>query len=78
MPEIGTFGLMSGDGKRGVAERPKLPRPSSTLPKRKSRRTTREHATLVHQLMRNPHCTRGLVGPAEQIIKLIRPNIRAT
>ena len=34
MPEIGTFGLMSGDGKRGVAERPKLPRPSSTLPSR--------------------------------------------
>jgi hypothetical protein len=34
MPEIGTFGLMSGDGKRGVAEWPKLPRPSSTLPKR--------------------------------------------
>jgi len=31
MPEIGTSGLMSGDGKRGVAEWPKLPRPSSTL-----------------------------------------------
>ena len=34
MPEIGTSGSMSGDGKRGVAERPKLPRPSSTLPSR--------------------------------------------
>jgi hypothetical protein len=33
MPEIGTSGSMSGDGKRGVAEWPKLPRPSSTLPK---------------------------------------------
>src|ERR1035441_5732836 len=32
MPEIGTSGLMSEDGKRGVAEWPKLPRPSSTLP----------------------------------------------
>jgi hypothetical protein len=32
MPAIGTSGSMSGDGKRGVAERPKLPRPSSTLP----------------------------------------------
>ena len=32
MPEIGTPGLMSGDGKRGVAEWLKLPRPSSTLP----------------------------------------------
>ncbi len=32
MPEIGTSGSMSGDGKRGVAEGPKLPRPSSTLP----------------------------------------------
>jgi hypothetical protein len=30
MPEIGTSGSMSGDGKRGVAEWPKLPRPSST------------------------------------------------
>jgi PEP-CTERM motif len=33
MPEIGSSGLMSGDGKRSVAEWPKLPRPSSTLPK---------------------------------------------
>jgi hypothetical protein len=32
MPEIGSSGLMSGDGKRGVAIGPKLPRPSSTLP----------------------------------------------
>jgi hypothetical protein len=32
MPEIGTSGSMSGDGKRGAAEWPKLPRPSSTLP----------------------------------------------
>jgi hypothetical protein len=33
MPEIGTSGSMSGDGKRSVAKWPKLPRPSSTLPK---------------------------------------------
>jgi hypothetical protein len=32
MPEIGTSGSMSGDGKRGVAAWPKPPRPSSTLP----------------------------------------------
>jgi hypothetical protein len=32
MLEIGTSGLMSGEGKRGVAAWPKLPRPSSTLP----------------------------------------------
>jgi hypothetical protein len=31
MLEIGTSGLMSGEGKRGVAEWPKLPRLSSTL-----------------------------------------------
>jgi hypothetical protein len=37
MPEIGTSGSMSGDGKRSVAEWPKLPRPSSTLPKRTNR-----------------------------------------
>jgi hypothetical protein len=36
-PEIGTAGSMSGDGKRGVAEWPRLPRPSSTLPTRTSR-----------------------------------------
>ncbi len=34
MPEIGTSGSMSEDGKRSVAEWPKLPRPSSTLPSR--------------------------------------------
>ena len=33
MPEIGTYGSTSGDGKRGDAAWPKLPRPSSTLPK---------------------------------------------
>jgi hypothetical protein len=37
LPEIGTSGSMSGDGKRGVAEWPKLPRPSSTLPNAKCR-----------------------------------------
>ena len=31
MPEIGTSGLMSGDGKRGGDQR-QYPRPSSTLP----------------------------------------------
>src|SRR5215472_5260551 len=34
MPEIGTSGSTSGDGKRRVAAWPKRPRPSSTLPKR--------------------------------------------
>ena len=33
MPEIGTSGSMSGDGKRSAAAWPKLPRPSSTLPR---------------------------------------------
>src|SRR5882762_6122122 len=33
----GTSGSMSGDGKRSVAEWPKLPRPSSTLPIRTQR-----------------------------------------
>src|SRR5262249_44780803 len=36
MPEIGTSGSMSGDGKRSVAAWPKLPRPSSTLPEQRS------------------------------------------
>jgi hypothetical protein len=36
MPEIGTSGSMSEDGKRSVAKWPKLPRLSSTLPSRKS------------------------------------------
>jgi hypothetical protein len=35
MPEIGTSGSMSGDGKRSVAAWPKRPRPSSTLPPRR-------------------------------------------
>jgi hypothetical protein len=33
MRKIRTSGSMSGDGKRSVAAWPKLPRPSSTLPK---------------------------------------------
>jgi hypothetical protein len=33
MREIRTSGSMNGDGKRSVAAWPKLPRPSSTLPK---------------------------------------------
>jgi hypothetical protein len=33
MREIRTSGSMSGDGKRSVAAWPKLPRPSSTLPR---------------------------------------------
>src|SRR5215813_2348132 len=36
MPEIGTSGSTSGDGKRSVAAWPKRPRPSSTLPNTKS------------------------------------------
>jgi hypothetical protein len=36
MPEIGTSGSMSGDGKRSAAAWPKLPRPSSTLPNAKA------------------------------------------
>jgi hypothetical protein len=39
MPENGTSGSMSGDGKRSVAAWPKLPRPSSTLPKAATERT---------------------------------------
>src|SRR5262249_12884772 len=35
MPEIGTSGSMSEDGKRSVAKWPKLPRLSSTLPPRR-------------------------------------------
>src|SRR5262249_18606777 len=42
MPEIGTSGSTSGDGKRRVAAWPKRPRPSSTLPKR----TCRHAATM--------------------------------
>src|ERR1035437_6670381 len=34
MPEIGSSGFMSGGGERSGAEWPKLPRPSSTLPRR--------------------------------------------
>src|SRR5271165_4300066 len=45
MREIRTSGSMSGDGKRSVAAWPKLPRPSSTLPKR-----ARAHATACPEL----------------------------
>ncbi len=46
MPEIGTFGLMSGDGKQGDAGWLKPLRPSSTLPDRVTRNTGR--AQCVH------------------------------
>ena len=36
MPEIGTSGSMSGDGKRSAAAWPKLPRPSSNYSSRTS------------------------------------------
>ena len=42
MPEIGTSGSTSGDGKRRVAAWPKRPRPSSTLPKRRQAPTKYE------------------------------------
>ena len=41
MPENGTSGSMSGDGKRSVAAWPKLPRSSSTLPQGRSLRRTK-------------------------------------
>ena len=39
MREIRTSGSMSGEGKRGVAVWPKLPRLSSTLPRRAAMET---------------------------------------
>ena len=54
MPEIGTSGSMSRDGKRRVAAWPKRPRPSSTLPTRAWRRFSR------HQPDRNPAVQRLL------------------
>jgi hypothetical protein len=44
MPEIGTSGSTSGDGKRRVAAWPKRPRPSSTLPKRTYRDVCHSYA----------------------------------
>jgi len=52
MPEIGTSGSMSGDGKRGVAEWPKLPRPSSTLPEPTWRGVRCD--PMVHQPLEQP------------------------
>src|SRR5258708_39821685 len=50
MPEIGTSGSMSGDGKRSVAEWPKLPRPSSTLPKIKANAS--KHKAMSYERMK--------------------------
>jgi hypothetical protein len=52
MPEIGTSGSMSGDGKRSAAAWPKLPRPSSTLPK-----TTSEPVRHMSAIRGNPDVT---------------------
>jgi hypothetical protein len=51
MPEIGTSGSMSEDGKRSVAKWPKLPRLSSTLPNAKSRAAASRLATTALALL---------------------------
>ena len=58
MPETGTSGLMSGDGKRSDGQNwPKPPRPSSTLP----RRFFRLMATTVSGGCRSPVRTRTAI-----------------
>ena len=60
MPEIGTSGSMSGDGKRGVAEWPKLPRPSSTLPSSRRKPRARNMGATWPQVSRfDPVSARG-------------------
>jgi len=60
MPEIGTSGSMSGDGKRSDAKWPKLPRPSSTLPLEQavaaSRRLHYRHAAIHGDLPASIGC----------------------
>jgi hypothetical protein len=51
MPEMGTSGLMSGDGKRGGARR-QYPRPSSTLPAAASARALPAPDTDVPPLLK--------------------------
>ena len=50
MREIRTSGSMSGEGKRSVAAWPKLPRPSSTLPKPESASSALDYRPLSDQL----------------------------
>jgi hypothetical protein len=63
VPEIGTPGLMSGDGKRGVAEWLKLPRPSSTLPQPTStrgRNRMTDSRRLPQNLISSENARRGM------------------
>ncbi len=68
MPEIGTSGSMSGDGKRSVAEWPKLPRPSSTLPTR----TLAFARTARHAVKGRAEVTRFKGRFSELIVALIK------
>ena len=74
MPEIGTSGLMSGDGKRGGAQR-QYPRPSSTLPRDLSHASSRSgtevprgltpapfHAESYRPRQANSYLPRGFVS----------------
>jgi hypothetical protein len=51
MLEIGTSGSMSGEGKRGVAEWPKPPCLSSTLPAARRRKDSRLGARRAPSMM---------------------------
>jgi hypothetical protein len=66
MPEIGTSGSMSGDGKRGVAEWPKLSRPSSTLP------TTALRLALKMKNVRRS-CSKARWASVARIVNLVKP-----
>jgi hypothetical protein len=64
MPEIGTSGSMSGDGKRSVAAWPKLPRPSSTLPWQNT-----AHGAVC------PQPAKAAIHPRPHLASSLRPNI---
>jgi hypothetical protein len=79
MPEIGTSGSMSGDGKRSDAAWPQLPRPSSTLPAQVAREcsfgswnTDSSHETLKHKFGAEPvpHRYRTLSPPVPYLTNL--------
>src|SRR5262249_22201734 len=62
MPEIGTSGSTSGDGKRRVAAWPKRPRPSSTLPQ--ARRCWISSPSYDRDGVRRKECVRTGAGLA--------------
>jgi hypothetical protein len=81
MPEIGSSGLMSGDGKRGVGHRPQATAPilDSTNNDLVAQQNSRLTAWSLQAKLPKSHTCRFVAMPlcrAVSIVDMIRPSLR--